>query len=599
MDRPRFIYDGDCGICREWVGHWRALTGDAFEFRPYQEVAAEHPEIPEEAFRRSVQLVEPDGTVLCGAGATFALYRDIAPQRLLLAAWKHIPPFRALSEAAYGFLSRRRGLLAFITHLFWGRNPQPARFDLTGALFLRLLGLIYLSAFASFGVQARGLIGREGVLPLGPYLDALRDQLGGAAWYLAPSVFWLNHSDTAILAVCIAGALLAVLLVFNVLTRAVLPCLFFLYLSLAVAGQTFMSYQWDALLLEAGFLAIFLPSRSRLVTWLYRFLLFRYILLSGVVKILSADPAWDSLTALYYHFETQPLPTPLAWYAHHLPRPLLVAGTAATLVIELALPFLILCPRRLRMVTGLAFIVLQLLIIATGNYNFFNLLSIALCVFLFDDAALARLVPAGVRPAAAPAPRRSRAARWGLAVLAVAVLFAGTESALRLAGFFADHAPSPFLTAASACRCVNTYGPFAVMTTVRHEIVIEGTHDGSTWQAYRFRYKPEDTARIGGWIVPHQPRLDWQMWFAALARAERVPWFRNFMVRLLEGSPPVLALLAHDPFAGTPPAAVRARLYRYRFTDPATRAATGDWWQRTLVREYHPPIRLKARPEQP
>src|SRR5690606_15650892 len=163
-------------------------------------------------------------------------------------------------------------------------------------------------------------------------------------------------------------ALLAVLLVFNVLTRAVLPCLFFLYLSLAVAGQTFMSYQWDALLLEAGFLAIFLPSRSRLVTWLYRFLLFRYILLSGVVKILSADPAWDSLTALYYHFETQPLPTPLAWYAHHLPRPLLVAGTAATLVIELALPFLILCPRRLRMVTGLAFIVLQLLIIATGNY---------------------------------------------------------------------------------------------------------------------------------------------------------------------------------------------------------------------------------------
>src|SRR5690606_15156375 len=200
--------------------------------------------------------------------------------------------------------------------------------------------------------QARGLIGREGVLPLGPYLDALQQQLGAAAWYLAPAIFWLGDNDAAILGVCITGCIFALLLVFNVFSRAVLPCLFFLYLSLTIAGQAFMSFQWDALLLEAGFLAIFLPSQSRAVIWLYRFLLFRYIFLSGVVKILSGDPAWDSLTALYYHFETQPLPTRLAWYAHHLPHPLLQAGAAATFIVELLLPFLIFCPRRLRMVTG-------------------------------------------------------------------------------------------------------------------------------------------------------------------------------------------------------------------------------------------------------
>jgi predicted DCC family thiol-disulfide oxidoreductase YuxK len=590
---PVFIFDGACGICREWVDYWKQLTAGRVDFRPYQDAAAGYPQIPRAEFERSVQLVEPDGTVRSGADATFALYRGTFPQGALPFFYRWLPGFARASEFFYGFLSKRRGLLAWLTHLCWGKAFQPVRYEFTSWLFLRLLGLIYLAAFVSFGIQAQGLIGSEGVLPVAGYLDALEARFGRAAWYYAPTLLWLYPGDPAITGLWAAGCVMSILLVANLATRVALPLLFVLYLSVYYAGQAFMTFQWDLLLLETGFLAIFLPRGAPVVVWLYRWLAFRFMFLGGAVKIVSRDPTWDNLTALQYHFETQPLPTVAAWFAHHLPAGILSAGVAATLVIELLVPFLIFAPRRFRMLAAACFILLQLMIVLTGNYNFFNLLTLCVCLFLFDDAALGSVLPAGLRRRVVrDAPTASRAARTVLALAAGTILLVSSESMWRVLGGVRNRPPSALALAVDPCSCINSYGPFAIMTRVRHEIVVEGTADGNAWKEYGFPHKPGDPARIGGWIIPHQPRLDWQMWFAALSTADRQPWFRNLLARILLGSPPVLGLLESNPFPDAPPIAVRALLYRYEFTSAEERASTGRWWKRTLVGEYHPPMRL-------
>lgn len=589
-----FVYDGECGVCVEWVNYWRALTGDAVTYRPYQQAAPEYPDIPPENFAKAVHLITPDRQVATGADATFRLYRGRYPQALLLIMYRRLPGFRQISEVAYSFFARNRGLLAFLTHLLWGRNFQPPAWTTTSWVFLRLLGLIYLGAFVSFGTQITGLIGSDGILPVTNFMAALQDHFGGRAWSVAPMVFWFGADDAVLQGACIAGAILALFVVLNLLTAPALVLLFLLYLSVVVAGQVFMTYQWDVLLLEAGALAIFLRQGSGVIVWLYRWLAFRFMFLGGLVKIISGDRTWDNLTALNYHFETQPLPTIAAWYAHQLPQPVLSGLTASTLVIELAVAFLVFTPRRPRMFAAWCFILLQSAILLTGNYNFFNLLTLCICLFLFDDAALRRILPRRLRARidALPVRKTGTAVRVITALFAAVVLFSSTELLLAAASRDRFSSISAVSAAVASCRCVNNYGPFAVMTTVRHEIEIEGSRDGSEWRVYRFRYKPGDPDRIGGWIVPHQPRVDWQMWFAALSRPDREPWFRNFLFRLLQNNPSVTSLLQENPFPDAPPRWVRARFYRYEFTTPGQRAATGNWWVRTLVGEYHPAARL-------
>ena len=590
------IFDGDCGICREWIEHWRALTDGTIAFRPYQEAAQDYAHIPAGEFAQAIKFIESDGRVLSGAEATFRIYRGIAPYALLPLLYRFLPGFRTLSESGYGFFARHRGILSFLTHLLWGRNAGPARFTATRWIFLRLLGLIYLGAFASFGLQVTGLIGNDGLLPVKNLLDGVYGQWGPSAWFRMPNIFWLASGDAFLQGVCLAGCLFALLVVFNVFTRMSLVTLFALYLSLVYAGQAFMNFQWDLLLVESGFLAIFLRTGSALVPWLYRWLAFRFMFMGGMVKILSRDPTWDNLTALNYHFETQPLPTPVAWYAHHLPDAILMGATAATLMIELVLPFLLFAPRQLRMLAAWAILLLQLFIILTGNYNFFNLLTIAICLFLFDDAAFLACLPGRLARRLESLPRRRPGRVTGALLLgfaALAVWVSGEQMSRAIRG---DHAVQASLAARliAPCQCVNSYGPFAIMTTRRHEIVIEGTMDGSEWKEYGFKYKPGDLSRITGWIIPHQPRLDWQMWFAALSPPDRNPWFRNLLGRLLSGSTPVLGLIEPAPFADTPPAAVRARYYRYRFTTPEERRSTGHWWKRELVTEYYPAVHLSG-----
>ena len=382
-------------------------------------------------------------------------------------------------------------------------------------------------------------------------------------------------------------------MVLNRWTRAALIGLFVLYLSYFYAGQDFTGFQWDLLLLEAGFLAIFLSSGSRIVIWLYRWFVFRYLFLAGAAKLLSGDPTWRDFTALKYHFWTQPLPTPLAWYAAELPDWLLIGATAATLLVELGIVFLIFLPRRPRAVAACCIALFQALIVLTGNYNFFNLLSIAMCVLLLDDASLRRFLPQRlVTRVRNRAPQPGRAATVIATALALVIVPVGlnriclslTGSGLPVAGAL-EQLVSPLMI-------VNPYGLFAVMTTSRPEIVIEGSADGQVWREYVFRFKPGPLARRARWSIPHQPRLDWQMWFAALGDRTDNPWFESLMRRLLEGSPPVLALFETDPFPDRPPKYVRALLYDYRFADSSIRAATGQWWVRQLAGLYFPQVSL-------
>jgi predicted DCC family thiol-disulfide oxidoreductase YuxK len=590
---PTLVYDGDCGICRYWVDYWQGLTGERVIYRPYQEAAVDFPAIPLEAFRHAIQLIEPDGKIYSGAAATYRVLRHVPGRGAWWWLYAHVPGFALASEWSYTFIARRRGLLNHVSKLFWGPALEPERYELVSWVFLRLVGAIYVAAFVSLGVQILGLVGQAGILPLGDHLGAARHALGDTAYRVLPTLFWLDSSDASLLAGSVVGALLGLLVVLNRWTRAALIGLFVLYLSYFYAGQDFTGFQWDLLLLEAGFLAIFLSSGSRIVIWLYRWFVFRYLFLAGAAKLFSGDPTWRDFTALEYHFWTQPLPTPLAWYAAELPDWLLIGATAATLLVELGIVFLIFLPRRPRAVAACCIALFQVLIVLTGNYNFFNLLSIAMCVFLFDDAGLRRFLPLRlITRVRSRARQPGRAATMIATALALVIVPVGlnriclsfTGSGLPVADAL-ERLVSPLMI-------VNPYGLFAVMTTSRPEIVIEGSPDGQVWREYVFRFKPGPLARRARWSIPHQPRLDWQMWFAALGDRTDNPWFESLMRRLLEGSPPVLALFEADPFPDRPPKYVRALLYDYRFADSSTRAATGQWWVRQLAGLYFPEVSL-------
>jgi predicted DCC family thiol-disulfide oxidoreductase YuxK len=592
---PLLIYDGDCKFCIYWVRYWQKLIDHRVACAPYQEVAEQYPEIPLSAFSRAVQYVASDGKIASGAEACFLALSHPSGKSFWLTLYRQLPGFAGIAERVYALVASHRSSLYRPSLFLWGRDHEPPKFDLVSWLFLRALGLIYLAAFLSFGAQALGLIGSHGILPLSEFTGAVRSQLGPERYWWFPMVFWLDQSDSAIQAACWAGTALSLLLIFNVMPRLSLYFLYALYLSLFYAGQIFMGFQWDVLLLESGFLALLLSITTKPGIWLLRWLVFRFMFLSGSTKLLSGDRTWANLSALSYHFQTQPLPSPLAWYAHHLPRVVLIASTAATFVIELVLPFLIFCPRRLRFIAAWGILLLQVLILLTGNYTFFNLLAMALCLVLFDDAALRKVLPRRLRSFVQDRVRYTKpGAIVSLAAGAFALLIVFV-SLVQMQGTFGGRTSSPAMWIDNyiAPLCiVNTYGLFAVMTTARTEIIIEGSYDGIHWQEYAFRYKPGDVRRVPQWNIPHQPRLDWQMWFAALGTASQNPWFPRFLQRLLENSPEVTALLGSNPFPHKPPLYVRALLYDYRYSSREEKQATGAWWVRQPDGIYYPATAL-------
>ncbi|MEM8954691.1 MAG: lipase maturation factor family protein [Verrucomicrobiota bacterium] len=548
----------------------------------------------------------------------------------------------------------RAGRWERVQRLLNGGEPGTSQYGMARWLFVRGLGLIYLMAIVSWWTQVDGLVGERGIQPAGAFLDTVAQHFGSkGAGFLeyAPTVlWWADDVDAWLHGLCAVGVVLACFVMAGVMAGPSLLGLWVVYLSLVTTGGAFMSFQWDMLLLETGFLALFLaPWRwyfsredrdaSRLMVFLFHWLLFRLMFFAGYVKLASGDPSWWEGTALFVHYETQPIPNWVSWYVHQLPVWFHKLSCWMMFVIELVFPFFIFLGRRARLVAFFGFVGLMGLIVVTGNYTYFNYLTILLCVLLLDDALWPRKwrglereervtgergrvagrrgragSPASVESEERAAKRRTPV-EWGVGtarVLAACVVlplsvmtaidqFNRWKGGKRVAftwpaevqearGLF-----SPF-------RVVGGYGLFADMTETRPEIEIEGSEDGVTWKPYRFGWKSDELDRRPRFVAPHQPRLDWQMWFEALT-AERVGgaidprrqggWFVPFLLRLLEGSEPVMGLLRENPFPEGPPRYVRARVYRYEFSEPEAKRDAGEWWDREYLFEYVPSISVR------
>ena len=624
--KPLMIWDGECHFCKRWIERWREITAGKVDYATYQEAAARFPEIPVEQFRRAVAFIDPNGEAFFAAEAVYRSLGYRSSRKWLVWSYDHVPGFAAISETAYKFIARHRSLGSTFTRLLWGKDVRPPTYFWARRWFLRMLGLIYLIAFVSLWVQVDGLVGSNGMSPVGQFLPAVRQQVGPDAYFLLPTLCWFDSSNAFLHFLCGGGVVLSLLLIFGIAPALLLAVLFVFYLSLAIAGQVFLNFQWDVLLLEIGFLSIFLtPWRlwprdliwwpgaappitgapvSRAGLFLLKFLLFKLMLMSGVVKLTSGDDSWgwlnqsfhwSALTALDYHYWSQPLPTVFAWWADKSPEWFKHFSVAFCLAVEIVVPFFIWAPRRPRLVAAGLIIFLQIIIALTGNYCFFNLLTIALCLLLIDDSMVGTDRRA-VRPhvTGAPGGRDLPNRLCQYVTIAVIIVTLPINAWLIFSAFKPQSRPpgwlAKFYEQFEAFRIVNGYGLFRVMTKDRSEIVIEGSTDGIEWLPYEFKWKPGNVKRAPGWCAPHQPRLDWQMWFAALDTPEQNPWLVGLIVRLLEGSREVTGLLAHDPFPDKPPHYIRAMFYRYRFTTAEERRQTGAWWKRQELREYLPTI---------
>ena len=439
-------------------------------------------------------------------------------------------------------------------------------------VFLRLLGVVFVVAFASLAVQARVLWGSHGLLPA----------CSGAA-VDGPTVFRFWCDDTALVAVAWIGAGVSLGLVFLVATRWCLVVCWALYLSYVGVGQDFLGFQWDNLLLESAFFAFFVaswrldgrraPPPHPVGVFLMQWLLLRLMVESGAAKLLTGDPTWRDLTAMASYYETAPLPTWVGWWMHQLPLGFHEASSAMTFVVELALPLFVWGPRPLRRIAFAGIVAFQAFVVLTANYGFFNYLSAAVALWMLDDRDL------GVRdPAARTASLPATLAFTATALVLVPVSLVP----------FVPFLHSPALVAATRTidvvldrwRSINAYHLFASMTLVRREPIFEGTADGTTWKPYVFRWKPGPVDRAPAFVAPHQPRVDFQLWFLFLGHGAH--YAETLLDRMLHDPDAVAPLFVENPFPDRPPIAVRIAAYRYRFSDRATRDATGAWWTHEL-----------------
>ncbi len=461
-------------------------------------------------------------------------------------------------------------------------------------IWLRALGLIFLSAFWSLAFQITGLNGTRGILPAGEYLAEVQRAAGiwKGLWY-APTLFWISASDTALIAVTLLGAAASVLLALNVAPRACIAVAGLCFLSFTGSAQDFASYQSDGMLLEAAFISFFFAPRglrprlgaadppSRLARFLLVWEWFRIYFESGVVKLLSGDPQWRALTAMDHYYENGPLPSFVGWYVQQmLPHGFHAFTVVLTFAFELFIVWLAFLPRRFRIACFFCVSPFQAAIILTANYAFLNYIVLALGVLLLDDRFLRLPVPE-------TSPKR---AGWPERVALGSILYA----TIVIAPGISHRLPRPLLWPAIALeplRIANRYGLFAVMTTERYEIEFQGSRDGVRWTSYPFRFKPQDPMQAPGIYAPYQPRFEWNLWFASLGEWRAYPWVVRTELRLLQGSPPVLRLFARDPFAGEAPAYVRAVKWQYWFTTPADKRATGAWWRRKELGPYAPELR--------
>ncbi len=475
-------------------------------------------------------------------------------------------------------------------------------------IVLRALGLIYCSAFVSLLFQIRGLIGPLGILPANRYLAAVAQSFGPVVrvWF-APTLLWFAGGSHLLMAMCWLGLAASLLLTANIWPRAMLLICFVCFLSFVSAAQDFSGYQSDGMLLEAGFLGLFFappglrpglgydhpPSRASL--FLLQWEWFRIYFESGLVKLLSGDTEWRHLTAMDEYYQNGPLPTWIGWYIQHLPHWFHWTTALATLVLELAIVWMILLPRRWRIVCFFIVTPWEIGVIFTANYTFLNYLVLALGFLLLDDRVFRRWIKIKPEEERIP-PLRRTLENFGVAVSAVLLSLVAYVTTVELVSMVFGRLPLPMepVTMLEPFRIANQYGLFAVMTRGRYEIEFQGTRDGQEWVPYPFRFKPQALHQAPGIYAPYQPRFEWNLWFASLGSWQQNPLVPRTEERLLTNDPDVLALFAANPFAGSPPRQVRAVLWQYWFTSMEQKRTTGDWWTRKLLGVYAPVLERDA-----
>jgi hypothetical protein len=457
----------------------------------------------------------------------------------------------------------------------------------------RGIAVIYLIAFVGAAAQFRALIGERGMLPVPTFLAS-------HTFWRTPSIFHLRYSDRLFAAVSWFGAAVAAAIAVGAADLAPLWAamlmwltLWVLYLSIVNVGQAWYSFGWESLLLEAGFLMIFLGNASvappLLTLWMARLLLFRVEFGAGLIKM-RGDECWRDLTCLYYHHETQPMPGPLSWFFHHLPKPLHRIEVAGNHFAQLIVPFGLFAPQPVASVAAAIIVVTQLWLVTSGNFAWLNWVTIVLAFSAIDDASVGMLLPTGFAPAHAN-------------LAATPLWFVGLVIAVTAAVLFMSYWPLANMLSSrqrmnmsfNSFHLVNTYGAFGSIGRIRREVVIEGTDEAlitaqTVWKEYEFKGKPGAVRRLPRQWAPYHLRLDWLMWFAAISPGYAQPWLRPFMQRLLENDRATLRLLRHNPFPESPPRLVRAQLYQYRFTTPAELRRDRAWWHRALVGGYVPPM---------
>ena len=512
---------------------------------------------------------------------------------------------------------------SWLRRLFDSECGAPDRL-LPRWIFLRAIGLIYYSAFFSLVFQIRGLIGPRGILPANEYLQAVAERFGHAGYWYAPTLLWSSSSSRMLTGICWVGMIASVLLVLNFWPRGMLAVCFVCFLSFVSAAQDFSAYQSDGMLLEAGFISLFLappgfrprwgeesrPSCASLFLLIWE--CFRIYFESGVAKIMGGDPEWRTFTALDEYYQNGPLPTWIGWHMQHLPHWFHAATAFGTLALELALAWMMFLPRRIRILCFLILTPWQIGIILSANYTFLNYLVLALGFLLLDDRFLLRYFPSFLKrrflatkeakPVASPNPERDwrDALRRQMAPLKLAVavvmltwIFYATLAEmvwmvrpLRL--------PTTPVSALEPFRIANRYGLFAMMTRGRYEIEFQGSNDGQTWLIYPFRFKPQDPSKPPGIYAPYQPRFDWNLWFASLSSWRQEPIVLRTEQNLLRGDGDVLLLFAGNPFPHAPPRQVRVVVWQYWFTTPAEKLSQGLWWRRQLLGLYAPTLERES-----
>ena len=474
--------------------------------------------------------------------------------------------------------------------------PGPRGYWLVRFAILRLLGLVYAVAFAVAVFQLVPLVGEDGLLPARLFLERVEHVYPDSAFAELPTLFWIDASDSMLLAVSVIGLVLSIAVMLGLENAIAMLVLWILYMSIDHVGQRWYSFGWESQLLETGFLAAFLCpvtgwrplSRKHppppVVVWLMRWLSFRIMIGAGLIK-LRGDACWTELTCLDWHFETQPVPNPVSQLLHFAPEWMRHGGVLFNHFVELVAPWFIFAGRRPRLVAGVSLVAFQITLIVSGNLSFLNWLTIVPALACFDDAFLRRLLPARLRPDRDPAATPTKAAKVTSWVLALLVAWLSVDVVLNLFGSKRQSMNRSY----DALHLVNTYGAFGSVGQTRPELVIEGSNDGQTWEAYEFPCKPGDPSRRPCVITPYHYRLDWLLWFAAeeaerMGALQREAWVLALVHHLLRGDEETLSLLAHDPFAGEPPRLVRVRLFQYRFAAPGSEA----WWEReelgTLIR---------------